>query len=181
MKTDILTSENIRRHSFDLCRLALPLVLAGPGHVETWVGVCGDVIVADDGQAWAGDLCYMREKFGWTHADYMTAYGAPENRGEGYKTDRLQVHTFGDRHILVINLGGDGAGPFGTGIDSGSFSFVSTDRARIEAAAAACIAHMEGMRPQLEEAARIDAAMWERLRASSPTPPKSRRKVKKAA
>lgn len=119
--------------------------MGGPAHYEVWAGRYGAVIVADDGQAWAGDLCYMEEKFGWSHAQYMAAYGrTPDTDAtQVYLTDRLQVHATDDgKYIIVIPVGGDGAGPIGLGFDTGSCSFVSTDRTRVEAMRAACLDYL---------------------------------------
>jgi hypothetical protein len=134
----------IIRHASRLCDLALPH-LGASGEMQTWCGKYGQVIVGDDGQHWIGDLCYMHEKFGWSHSDYMTAYGYTGN-GQECLTDGLKVHTFQDKHILVIRTGSDGAGPLGLGLDTAAVSFVSTDRARVEAAAACCIAWLETKR-----------------------------------
>ena len=134
----------IIRHAYPLCDLALPH-LGASGEMQTWRGKYGQVIVGDDDQHWIGDLCYMSEKFGWSHSDYMTAYGYTGS-GQESLTDGLKVHTFQDKHILVIRTGSDGAGPLGLGLDTAAVSFVSTDRARVEAAAAACISYLEERR-----------------------------------
>lgn len=152
MKTEIdtLSSANLIAHQSELCRLALNH-MGDSGSYETWSGKYGQVIVDDAGHAWAGDLCYMIEKFGWTHEQYMAAYGSTGRADQVYLTDRLQLHTAHDgKHLLVIPLGGDGCGPLGLGFDTGSCSFVTTDRARAEAMQSACIAHMEGLHSLLE-------------------------------
>jgi hypothetical protein len=147
MNTDItaepINETAIRKHASELCELALPIVSPGGYTREIWVGKYGEVIVGNDGQHWIGDLCYMRERFNWTHDDYMRAYGYTLCPDPGWRespnaTRLLPVHTYGDKHILVINTGHDGAGPLGLGMDTGAITFVSTDRTRIEAAATAC-------------------------------------------
>lgn len=164
MNTNIINAKNIIRLAYQLCDIAIPY-LGSSGTMQTWSGICGNVIVGDDGQHWIGDLCYMREKFGWSHDEYMQAYGycnypAGDWRDHVNLTDNLQVHTFRDKHILVIRTGSDGAGPLGLGLDTAAVSFVSTDRARLEAAAAACIAYLESKRGELEAAAAKEEAAW---------------------
>ena len=140
---DPVTETLIRRNAGRLCKLALPIVVPDGGSTEVWAGKYGEVLVGADGQSWVGDLCYMHERFGWSNAEYMQAYGYtnypdPEWRHSPNTTRRLQVHNFRDKYILVIGTGSDGAGPLGLGLDTAAVSFVSTDRARIEVAALAC-------------------------------------------
>lgn len=163
----------IAANAWKLCETALPHMGSG-GTYEIWTGICGNVIVGDDGQHWIGDLCYMREKFGWSHDEYMQAYGYSDYPAGAWRdqvnlTDHLQVHTFRDKHILVIRTGSDGEGPLGLGLDTAAVSFVTTDRARVEAAAAACIAWLEAKRADFaafleEEKANREA--WEIKRAA---------------
>lgn len=169
MKTNILTTSTIIRHAYQLCEIALPHMGNG-GTMTVWSPPYGHVIVGDDGQHWIGDLCYMREHFGWSHADYMRAYGysdytdiSSEWRQSPNLTDNLQVHTYGDKHILVIRTGSDGAGPFGLGLDTAAVSFVTTDRSRVEAARAACIEWIEAHRAEIEAAATREAAAWDAI------------------
>jgi hypothetical protein len=115
----------------------------------------------------------MRERFGWSSDDYMRAYGyttypAADWRTGESATDHLRVHTYGDKHILVIRTGADGEGPLGLGLDTAAVSFVSTSRARVEAAAAACIAWLESQREKFAAILAEEAeqqAQWEKHQA----------------
>jgi hypothetical protein len=131
----------IRSQAWQMCPKALD-AMGGTFTPEVWCGKYGEVLVSDDGEAWVGDLCYMREKFGWTHDEYMQAYGYMPGKKDVCATEGLRIHEFGGKSILIVGLGGDGAGPLGTGIDTGSIAFVSTSRNRVEKARGACIRHL---------------------------------------
>jgi len=132
----------IERNCRELCKVALESLKADSAHREIWIGHYGDVLVGDDGKHWVGDLCYMHEKFEWSHQDYMRAYGYMNYPTAGWEnenqTNGLHVHEFGGKFILVIRVGHDGDGPLDLCLDTGAVSFVSTMRDSVEAAAEAC-------------------------------------------
>lgn len=158
MKTeiDIFSNGGLRLIAHELAHAALAH-LGGIQSCDVWSARYGEVITTTSG-AVIGDLCYMSERYGWSHEDYMAAYGPIHAR--------LAVTAHKGRFILVIPNGGDGDAPLGLGVDTGALSVVSEDGEIMQELAGILRAVAEQHRERITTQQAATLALYARLQAA---------------